>query len=56
MCLPIFKLLKIKIMNNLNILKAMLLLAKTLNYSSTYVEDLILEIETMIKIEKKIRL
>ena len=35
-------------MENLKILQAMLLLADTLNYSSTYKESLIKEIESMI--------
>ena len=36
-------------MNNLKTLQAMLLLAETLNYSSTYKEDLINELNYMIK-------
>lgn len=34
---------------NIKILQAMLLLAESLNYSSTYKEDLIKEIKEMIK-------
>lgn len=39
-------------MENLKTLQAMLLLSETLNYSSTYKEQLILEISYMIENEK----
>jgi len=38
-------------MNNLKILQAMLLLAETLNYSSTYKKQLYVEINNMIEFE-----
>lgn len=40
-------------MENINILKAMLLLAETLNYSSSYKQALIEEIQDMLKHETK---
>ena len=42
-------------MENLKTLKAMLLLAETLNYSTSYKEKLILEISYMIENEKKLK-
>lgn len=40
-------------MKNLKTLQAMLLLADTLNYSTTYKEELILELHCMIENEQK---
>ena len=40
-------------MENLKTLQAMLLLAETLNYSTTYKEQLILELHYMIENEQK---
>ena len=39
-------------MKNLKTLKAMLLLAETLNYSSTYKENLVTELQNLILNEK----
>ena len=40
-------------MNNLKTLKAMILLAETLNYSSTYKEQLVSELQYLILNEKE---